>query len=77
MRGGGGVGRGLTKNARCRILRKPQMWGEAGISRGVVRLDQATHHGRAGVATHGESAERVFFEGSEAGQPRRISGSLS
>ena len=42
---GGGRGREgeeggeRTKNARCRILRKPQMWGEAGISRGVVRLD--------------------------------------
>ena len=35
----GTCGRQETKNARCRVLPKPRTWGEAGISRGMVRLD--------------------------------------
>ena len=51
---GGGVKKELwTNNARCSLLRKPHAWGEAGISRGMVMLGKAAHHGsgRGGIAT--------------------------
>ena len=36
-----------------------QTWGEARISRGMVRLDSATHHGRGGGSPREQVCKRV------------------